>query len=64
MADFFLELRCHAHDFDESITIVKGNADCLVEGKKYELSECDTAFIPKGLPHRFLNNSNEEMAMV
>jgi putative monooxygenase len=57
-------LPCHTHDFDESITIVKGDADCLVEGKKYELSGCDTAFIPKGLPHRFLNNSKEEMAMV
>jgi quercetin dioxygenase-like cupin family protein len=57
-------LPCHTHDFDESITVVKGDADCLVEGKKYELSGCDTAFIPKGLPHRFINNSKEEMAMV
>ncbi len=57
-------LPCHTHDYDESITIVKGAADCLVEGKKYQLSGCDTAFIPSGLPHRFLNNSDEEMAMV
>ena len=57
-------LPCHTHDYDESITIVKGAADCLVEGKKYQLAGCDTAFIPSGLPHRFLNNSNEEMAMV
>jgi mannose-6-phosphate isomerase-like protein (cupin superfamily) len=57
-------LPCHIHDFDESITIVKGTAVCLVQGKQYELSGCDTAFIPRGLPHRFLNRSNEEMAMV
>lgn len=57
-------LPCHTHDYDESITIVKGAADCLVEGRKYQLAGCDTAFIPSGLPHRFLNNSNEEMAMV
>jgi quercetin dioxygenase-like cupin family protein len=57
-------LPCHIHDFDESITIVKGNAVCLVEGKRYELSGCDTAFIPRGIPHRFLNLSGEEMAMV
>lgn len=57
-------LPCHIHDFDESITIVKGSAVCLVEGKRYELSGCDTAFIPKGIPHRFLNNSEEEMAMI
>lgn len=57
-------LPCHIHDFDESITIVKGTAVCLVEGRRYELSGCDTAFIPRGLPHRFLNLSEDEMAMV
>jgi quercetin dioxygenase-like cupin family protein len=57
-------LPCHIHDFDESITIVKGTANCLVQGRKYELSGYDTAFVPRGLPHRFLNNSTEEMAMV
>ncbi len=57
-------LPCHIHDFDESITIVKGTAVCLVQGKQYELSGCDTAFIPKGIPHRFLNKSQEPMAMV
>jgi len=57
-------LPCHIHDFDESITIVKGTAVCLVQGRRYELSGCDTAFIPRGLPHRFLNLSGEEMAMV
>jgi quercetin dioxygenase-like cupin family protein len=57
-------LPCHVHDFDESITIVKGKAVCLVQGKRYELSDCDTAFIPRGIPHRFLNESDDEMAMV
>jgi len=57
-------LPCHIHDFDESITIVNGRAVCLVQGRQYELSGCDTAFIPKGLPHRFLNLSDEEMSMV
>jgi quercetin dioxygenase-like cupin family protein len=57
-------LPCHVHDFDESITIVTGTATCLVQGRRYELSGCDTAFIPKGLPHRFLNLSRKEMSMV
>jgi len=57
-------LPCHIHDFDESITIVKGKAVCLVQGKRYDLSGCDTAFIPRGLPHRFLNLSNDEMSML
>lgn len=57
-------LPCHIHDFDESITIVKGKAVCMVQGRQYELSDCDTAFVPRGLPHRFINRSNEEMAMI
>jgi quercetin dioxygenase-like cupin family protein len=57
-------LPCHTHDYDESITIVKGRAVCLVQGRRYELSGCDCAFIPRGLPHRFLNLSDEEMEMV
>jgi mannose-6-phosphate isomerase-like protein (cupin superfamily) len=57
-------LPCHIHDFDESITIVSGSAVCLVQGRQYELSGCDTAFIPRGKPHRFLNGSDDEMAMI
>lgn len=57
-------LPCHVHDFDESITIVRGSAVCLVEGRRYRLSGCDTAYIPRGAPHRFLNQSGEEMAMI
>jgi len=57
-------LPCHIHDFDESITIVEGDAVCLVQGRQYHLSDCDTAFIPRGIPHRFLNRSGGEMAMI
>jgi putative monooxygenase len=57
-------LPCHIHDFDESITIVKGSAVCMVQGRQYELSNCDTAFIPTGIPHRFLNRSDAEMEMI
>jgi len=57
-------LPCHIHRFDESITIVEGEALCLVQGKHYQLSRYDTAFIPEGRPHRFLNQSHSPMAMV
>ena len=57
-------LPCHIHAYDESITIIQGSAKCLVQGREYELSECATAYVPEGLPHRFLNQSNEEMAMI
>jgi quercetin dioxygenase-like cupin family protein len=57
-------LPCHIHKFDESITIVEGEAICLVQGKHYRLSGYDTAFVPEGRPHRFLNQSGTAMAMV
>jgi quercetin dioxygenase-like cupin family protein len=57
-------LPCHFHKFDESISIVEGEAVCLVQGNRYLLSNCDTAFVPEGRPHRFLNLSDAPMAMI
>ena len=57
-------LPCHIHDFDESITIIKGSAVCFVQGRSYELSGYDTAFIRRGVPHRFMNRAKSEMAML
>jgi quercetin dioxygenase-like cupin family protein len=57
-------LPCHIHDFDESITIVEGTATCEVAGQRYSLTSCDTAFVPAGRPHRFLNKSDGPMAMI
>ncbi len=57
-------LPCHVHQFDESITIVTGEAVCQVAGRQYKLSDYDTAFVPEGRPHRFLNHSNQVMAMI
>lgn len=57
-------LPCHRHDYDESITIVEGTAICEVAGRRYRLSGYDTAFVPQGRPHRFLNESSGMMAMI
>ena len=57
-------LPCHVHGYDESITIVEGTAICQVAGKEYEVGGYDTACIPTGRPHRFLNRSQKPMAMV
>jgi quercetin dioxygenase-like cupin family protein len=57
-------LPCHIHKFDESITIVTGRSVCRVQGREYVLSGCDTAFVPEGKPHRFLNQSDSVMAMI
>ena len=57
-------LPCHLHEFDESITIVTGEAICEVMGRRYRLSGCDTAFVPRRRPHRFLNESPGRMSMI
>jgi len=57
-------LPCHLHDFDESITIIQGTATCVVEGRKYALSDCATALAPRGRCHYFINLSDRPMAMI
>ena len=57
-------LPCHVHNYDESITIVNGEALCLVMGRKYRLADYDTALVPQGQPHRFINQSSGPMAMI
>lgn len=57
-------LPCHLHRCDESITIISGTAVCEVMGQRWSLSHCDTAFVPEGLPHRFLNQTGGPMAMI
>jgi len=57
-------LPCHVHGYDESITIVEGSATCRVAGRQYELKDLDTACVPEGIPHRFLNCESNPMAMM
>ncbi|MBI4026622.1 MAG: cupin domain-containing protein [Verrucomicrobia bacterium] len=59
-----VSLPCHMHPFDEAIAIIKGKAVCEVAGRRHALSGCDTALVPQGLPHRFLNESSGPMAMI
>ncbi len=57
-------LPCHTHKYDESISIIEGAATCLVAGRRYSLTDCDTAVVPHGLCHRFINESSDFMAMI
>ncbi|MEP6017716.1 MAG: cupin domain-containing protein [Paracoccaceae bacterium] len=45
----------HSHNCDEQVTVLEGRAMAEVAGKKTELGPMDTSFIPKDMPHRFLN---------
>jgi 2-keto-3-deoxy-L-rhamnonate aldolase RhmA/quercetin dioxygenase-like cupin family protein len=57
-------LPAHFHDFDESICIIEGTAVCVVEGRRYHQSGCNTALQPRGRVHYFINESKEPMAMI
>ncbi|MEO2048514.1 MAG: aldolase/citrate lyase family protein [Pirellulales bacterium] len=57
-------LPAHYHEFDESICITEGAASCIVEGRRYLLSDCTTAFVPKGRVHYFINDFRKPMAMI
>ncbi len=57
-------LPAHIHDFDESICINQGTATCVVEGRKYSMSDYATALQPRGRVHYFINDSNAPMAML
>ncbi len=54
----------HIHDFDESICIIRGDANCLVEGRRYSMRDCATAMVPRGRVHYFINESPEQMDMI
>lgn len=57
-------LPCHIHDFDESICIIDGVATCIVEGRRYAMSDSDTALQPRGRCHYFINESDQKMVMI
>jgi 2-dehydro-3-deoxyglucarate aldolase/4-hydroxy-2-oxoheptanedioate aldolase len=57
-------LPAHFHDFDESICIIEGTATCVVEGRRYSMSNCATALQPRGRVHYFINETKAPMAMI
>jgi 2-keto-3-deoxy-L-rhamnonate aldolase RhmA/quercetin dioxygenase-like cupin family protein len=57
-------LPAHFHDFDESICIIQGRATCVVEGRRYPMTDGATALVPRGRVHYFSNGGGEPMAMI
>ncbi len=57
-------LPAHLHDFDESIGIIDGAATCIVEGRRFALSDGATALVPRGRVHFFRNDSDAPMTML
>jgi quercetin dioxygenase-like cupin family protein len=57
-------LPCHRRESDASITILQGTATCIVEGRRHELSDHATAFVPQGLCHYIINLTLDPMALI
>jgi len=54
----------HFHNCDESVVIVEGEAVAEVDGERHAMKPFDTTFVPAGVPHRFLNESDKPMAIL
>jgi 2-keto-3-deoxy-L-rhamnonate aldolase RhmA/quercetin dioxygenase-like cupin family protein len=57
-------LPAHVHDFDESISIISGQATCVVEGRRYSMGGGETALQPRGRVHYFINETPGTMEML
>jgi quercetin dioxygenase-like cupin family protein len=45
----------HSHNCDEQVTILEGEAEAEVDGRRHRVRPFDTTFVPANKPHRFIN---------
>ena len=57
-------LAMHIHNCEEQVTLLEGKATVVIHGVSYEVAAPDTTFIPPGVPHRFINNSDRPMKIM
>ena len=55
---------CHTVPYDETSTIVEGQAIYIVAGNKYSLREYSTAFVPRGMPRQLVNEGNKTVELI
>ena len=58
------KIALHYHNCDESVVVVEGEAVAEVDGNLHRMRQFDTTFVPAGVPHRFVNESDKPMAIV
>jgi quercetin dioxygenase-like cupin family protein len=49
----------HTHNCEESVMVLEGQAVVEIDGVRHLMGPNDTTWVPAGLPHRFINASNE-----
>jgi len=58
------KIALHWHNCDESVVVAEGRAVAEVDGKRFDMAPFDTTFVKAGVPHRFLNESDQPMAII
>ena len=58
------KIALHYHNCDESVAIIEGEAVAEVDGNRHVMHKWDTTFVPAGVPHRFINDSDKPMAIL
>lgn len=54
-----------AHQFDQVIFVVKGEAKAVLNGKELMVTADDVIFIPQGTPHNVINlNRNKAFKII
>ena len=54
----------HYHNVEEQVTIIEGEAVGIIDGERHVLKAYDTTYVPAGVPHHFMNESDAPMAIM
>lgn len=54
----------HAHNCDEQVTILEGDAEAEIGGERHRLKAYDTTLVPANMPHRFVNVGTSPLAIL
>ena len=54
----------HSHNCDEQVTILEGEAEAELDGKRHRLLAYDTTLVPANKPHRFVNVGTTPLAIL
>jgi putative monooxygenase len=58
------QVRLHYHNVEEQVTIIEGEAVAIIGGERVVLHPYDTTYVPAGVPHHFMNESDAPMAIL
>jgi quercetin dioxygenase-like cupin family protein len=54
----------HSHNCDEQVTILEGEAEAELDGRRHRLHAYDTTLVPANKPHRFVNVGTTPLAIL